>query len=353
MNDFGQMAKTRRLGRLAVAALCATLLVAACAKSPRLVEARLFSMGTWVDIAVVASPRAAEALFAEAETLLRRFEVDYYAWADGELARINAALAAGDEAALDAKMESLLGEAKRLSIASEGTFDPGVGALVELWGFHSALSEPVPPSPASIDAWLRSGASVAAVDIENGRIRARTRGIQLDLGGIAKGEAVDRLVALLKRHGIRDAIVNAGGDLRVLGQRHGRPWRIGIRDPRRDEGVLGVIELADGEAAFTSGDYERFVDRDGQRLHHILDPRTGYPAEATRAVTVITARGVEADAAATALFVAGDDWPRIAEALGISAVLRVDSTGDVEITEIMRARLVGDTAESWDVVAKS
>src|SRR5690606_26515858 len=120
----------------------------------------------------------------------------------------------------------------------------------------------------------------------------------------------------LASRGIGDAIVNAGGDLRVLGRRKGRPWRIGIQDPRADT-VLGVIELEDGDAAFTSGDYERFIDDADGRAHHILDPRTGRPAADTRAITVIARRGVHADAAATALLVAGDQWPATAEALGI------------------------------------
>ncbi len=347
-------ARTNRplAGRAVAAGLAATLLASGCAEPLRLFEARLYAMGTWVDIAVLTSEDNATRLFDEAERLLRRFEIDYYAWADGELARINRELAANGEAVADPAMAALLREARRITIASEGAFDPAVGALVELWGFHSALTEPAPPRPEAIDAWLRGGASLAAVEIEGTMLRTDAAGVVLDLGGIAKGEAVDRLVALVGRHGIRDAIVNAGGDLRVLGRRGQRPWRIGIKDPRA-ESVLGVIELADGEAAFTSGDYERFVDRDGRRLHHILDPRTGFPAEATRAVTVIARRGVDADAAATALFVAGDEWRRIAPAVGVEAVLRVDAAGEIEATESMRRRLVSGNADEWDVVASS
>lgn len=308
-------------------------------------------MGTWVDVAVVAHPDTAAAIFDEADRLLRRFEIDYYAWADGELARINRAFADGAEARASTEMAALLGEAKRLTIASRGTFDPAVGALVELWGFHSALAEPAAPGADAIDAWLRSGATFTAVDIAGRRVRAGARNIKLDLGGIAKGEAVDRLIAVVRRHGVRDAMVNAGGDLRVIGQRGDRPWRIGIQHPRADD-VLGVVELADGEAAFTSGDYERYVDHD-PALHHILDPRTGRPASQTRAVTVIARRGIDADAAATALFVAGDDWRAIAPAVDATAVLRVDADGNVEATETMRRRLVAGTAEAWDVDASS
>jgi FAD:protein FMN transferase len=337
---------------LAAGGLAAVLLASACAESPRLVEHRIYAMGTWVDIAVVATPTAAEAALADAEALLRGFEIDYYAWADGQLAALNEALAGGREAVVREEMATLLADAKRLTLASEGAFDPAVGTLVELWGFHSALEEPRAPDAAAIDAWLRTGASLAAVEIDGRRVRGAVPGIKLDLGGIAKGEAVDRLVTLLGRHGIRNAMVNAGGDLRVLGHRTGRPWRIGIQDPRSDA-VLGVIELADGEAAFTSGDYERYFEGADGRLHHIIDPRTGYPASSTRAVTVVAKLGVEADAAATALFVAGDDWRRLATAVGVDTVLRVDAAGEIEVTEEMNRRVEPVAAEQWDVVAAS
>jgi thiamine biosynthesis lipoprotein len=338
---------------LLAAALAAVLLVLGCMESPQLVERRLYSMGTWVDLAVVATPRTAGVALDEAEALLRRFEVDYYAWADdGELARLNRALAGGTATSVSAEMAELLTDAKHLSEASGGAFDPGVGALVEIYGFHdAAAAEPHAPAPAEIDAWLAARESIAALEIDGLRVSASGR-VQLDLGGIAKGEAVDRLVDLLGRHGIRDGLVNAGGDLRVIGRRGERPWRIGIQDPR-DDAVLGVIELADGEAAFTSGDYERFVELDGTRLHHIIDPRTGRPAGETRAVTVIAREGVLADAAATAIFVAGDDWREIADALDIDAVLRVAADGAVEATEAMRRRLVAGAPEQWDVVADS
>src|SRR5690606_23258615 len=264
---------------------------------------------------------------------------------------LNRALADGREAAVSPEMAALLREAKRLSAASGGAFDPGIGALVERYGFHDAAADARAPTPAELEAWRAAGASIAAVEIDGARITAR-KPVLLDLGGIAKGAAVDRIVEMLGRHGITDALVNAGGDLRVLGDRDGRPWRIGIQDPRADD-VVGVIELEDGEAAFTSGDYERYVEQGGQRLHHILDPRTGRPADETRAVTVIAQSGVLADAAATALFVAGDGWADVAKSLDVDAVLRVGANGEVEATETMSRRLVSGRTEQWDVVADS
>lgn len=316
----------------------AALIVLGCAERTGFSEQRLFAMGTWVDVTVGAPKRTADEALAEIEAGLRRFEVDYHAWADGELARLNDALAAGRDAEASVGMAVLLQRARALSGRSGGRFDPGIGALVELWGFHRPQDgRDRAPDESGIRAALAT-AGIRHVRIDGRRVSTAEPGVQIDLGGIAKGEAVDRIVDVLRRHGVRNALVNAGGDVRVLGTRHGRPWRIGVRDPRGD-GVLGVIELADGQAAFTSGDYERQYEQDGQRMHHILDPRTGRPANASRAVTIVLDSGVDADAAATALFVAGEAWRETAAALGVAAVLRVAADGTVETTAAMRAQM--------------
>jgi thiamine biosynthesis lipoprotein len=144
--------------------------------------------------------------------------------------------------------------------------------------------------------------------------------------------------------------VNAGGDLRVLGARGDLRWRIGIQAPRA-AGLLGIVELTPGEAAFTSGDYERYYEYEGGRMHHILDPSTGYPVSHTQAVTVIAADGATADAAATALLVAGpDSWRGMAAKLGIAMVLRVDASGRIEATPQMRERLQTDGAAGSDIL---
>ena len=143
--------------------------------------------------------------------------------------------------------------------------------------------------------------------------------------------------------GIKNAIVNAGGDLRVIGQHGTRPWRVGIRNP--NGGVIGGVEARPDEAIFTSGVYERFRRDQQTRYPHILDPRTGWPVQGLAAVTVITKEGLLADAAATALIVAGkEDWPSVARALGLNKVLLVDESGLVYLTPEMKLRM--DFAES-------
>jgi thiamine biosynthesis lipoprotein len=209
------------------------------------------------------------------------------------------------------------------------------------------------PTDSAIAAGLKVGGSIENIDIAGNRLSASVAEYTLDLGGIAKGAAVDRVVARLEALGIAPALVNAGGDLRVLGKPEGRQWRIGIKAPRAD-GLLGSVTLSAGEAAFSSGDYERYFEQDGVRLHHILDPRTGRPAIHTQAVTVVAQDGTMADAAATALFVAGpDEWRAMAERLGIELALRVDADGTVSMTPQMRDRFQTAAGDRSDIIAAS
>ncbi len=313
---------------------------------------RLLAMGTWVDIAIdgVDDERAANVI-AEVESMLRDFERDYYAWGDGELARLNAALAVGESFEASAGMAELLRSAQDFSRASDGSFDPGTGKLTELWGFHDATAEPSDPPPAaSLRTLIASGIGIGGLQIDGLRVTSQSTETLIDLGGIAKGQAVDNIIEFLGQRQITTAMVNAGGDLRVIGAPVGRQWRVGIQAPRGDD-VIAAVELDSGEAAFTSGDYERFYERDGERLHHLLDPATGYPATHTQAVTVIGPDGVTADAAATAIFVAGPErWPRVASALGIDLVLRVDASGRIESTPRMRDRLQISAGASLDII---
>jgi thiamine biosynthesis lipoprotein len=339
----------------ALAAAFALTVVTAC--RPATVESgsiTLFAMATTVELTLPAAVLSEQPeLVAAIEADLLAFGRDYYAWGDGELARVNRELTQRDSVTTTPELAALLLRSQNIARTSGGAFDPGVGLLVELWGFHAATSGARdPPGASMVASAMRSGIPVTAIAISGNELRRPRAGrVLFDLGGIAKGAAVDRVVARLEAAGIAPALVNAGGDLRVVGERPDRAWRIGIQAPRA-AGLLGTIELQAGEAAFTSGDYERFYERDGERLHHIIDPRSGYPATQTQAVTVIAGEGLLADATATALFVAGPGQRReLARALGITAVLRVDASGNVEMTAEMRDRFQPGDAWPSDIIA--
>ena len=317
----------RRTWPAALALCCAALCLAACAQQDTETRHRFMAMGTLVEVAVYGVPPAeAEAAAQEVEALFHELHRAWQPQGDGALGQLNRALAADPATpalSTDTDLGQLLAEAERLATLTDGLFDPAIGALVQLWGFSSAENGPTaPPPPAAIAAWLAE------------------RPLQFDLGGFAKGVAVDRGIELLRARGIENAIVNAGGDLRAIGRKGNRPWRIGIRAPRDAAGVMAALETDGDEAVFTSGDYERFFDYQGRHYHHILDPRTGYPAEGLVSVTVLSTDAGMADAAATALMVAGPEaWPEVAAKLGLEAVMVVRADGAIELTPAMQPRI--------------
>ncbi|MEA3505982.1 MAG: FAD:protein FMN transferase [Elusimicrobiota bacterium] len=202
----------------------------------------------------------------------------------------------------DPEIIGLAGRARQISVKSGGVFDITVKPLVELWGFYG--DSPAEPSRKDIERAAEL-ADYRLLNIEDGILAKKKEGVEIDFGGIAKGYAVDRAVQSLKEAGIESALVDAGGDIFALGTVDGRPWKIGLRDPRRD-GISGIIEVSD-KAVVTSGDYEKFFISNGKRYSHIINPVTGYPAGELNSVTVIAGSAETADGWATAILAAGQE----------------------------------------------
>lgn len=339
-----------------IAAFCIFGFLTSCAPPPEQTDTTFLAMGTTVSITVVgerteASNQAINATRAE----LQRIGREWYPWAqDGELVRLNASLAAGSPFTASTELARLLVRSKKYSQLSDGTFDPAIGGLVRLWGFDSAENTArTLPTAKQIAAWTKSHPTMASIQIDGSVIRSDRRDVVIDLGAIGKGYAVDRAIELLKQRNIANAMVNAGGNLRCIGKQGTRAWRVAIRDPRAVR-TLAWLELND-ESVSTSGDYERFAIANGVRIHHLLDSRSAQPATHTMAVTVVALDAALADAASTALFVAGPQrWREMARSLGIEQVLRVDASGAIEVTKAMHSRLVVTANENrqtkWAVV---
>lgn len=301
---------------------------------------QLFAFGTLVDISVYGVPpdQARQAIQA-VDTLFQKQHRDWHAWQRGALDTLNQAMAAGEVIETDRSIIQLIQLGQQFELSSNGLFNPAIGQLLKLWGFQQDAPATSAPEPAAITAWLNDRPSSLKIRLDQQRVYSRNRRTQLDFGGFAKGVSVAKAVALLETHGIHNLIVNAGGDLCLRGRHGERPWRIGIRSPD-GEGILAHVDLAGAHCVFTSGDYERYFEANGQRYHHILDPRTGYPAKRTRSVTVVTGNAALADAAATALFVAGPhDWPTVARRMGVKDVLLIDSQGTAYITPALARRI--------------
>ncbi len=306
------------------------------------VSRKLDVFGTIVEITVRdADPRTADRAIDAVRADFARMHRDWHAWKPGELTRLNAALAEGRPFRASPFLLPLIHRAKVLWRKSDGLFDPAIGAIIGAWGFHAdELPKGTRPPLDRIRKLVALRPSMGEVRIDGDTVSSRNRAVQLDFGGFAKGEAVDRAIRRLREFGIRNAIVNAGGDLKVIGSHGDRPWRAGIRDPK-DWGVIATVELASGEALFTSGNYERYREYEGIRYAHIIDPRTGMPVEHIVSATVLHADATLADAAATALAVAGPrDWTRIAGRMGVKHVMLIDEAGTVYLTPEMRKRVV-------------
>jgi FAD:protein FMN transferase len=187
----------------------------------------------------------------------------------------------------------------------DGRFDVTIGPLTERWGF-SGEGETTLPTAREIELlrglvdWRR-----ILVDRADTTVFLQDAGMRLDLGGIAKGYAIDRGVAVLNESGIRHFILNAGGDVHVSGQKNDGPWRVGVRHPREANALIAQFDLTDYSVA-TSGDYERFKVYGGKRYHHVLDPLTGYPGSRCQSVTVLAPTAEAADVLATYLFLKGE-----------------------------------------------
>ena len=330
--------------------------------------------GTRVEVLIAGVPEAQAR--ASGNRVLREFDRlhrTYHAWQPSELSALNAAIAAGRAQDVTPEMAGFLREAQGVAAAGDHLFDPGIGRLIALWGFHTDDIQPRLPDAAAVKALLGPHPSIADLSVVAGAcpqpkgsqpasspapeqgaeawcVSSRSRNVAIDFGGYLKGVALDRAAALLQQDDIGNALINIGGNVMALGTRDGRaggaPWRVGIQHPR-PQGVGGAplasLDLRDGEAIGTSGDYHRYFELAGRRYCHLLDPRTGVPADGTQAVTILIApgpaAGMRSDALSKPIFIAGRDWRRMAGKLGVAAVLRVGADGSVSATPAMRARL--------------
>ncbi len=280
------------------------------AASPRVVDFRTRTMGTWATLSLVTADSAAVADLAYAALRsLHHTDSLMTNWtATSEVARLNRVAGAGPTPVHPQVMQ-VLATARSVAEASGGAFDVTIEPLVRLWGFIGGAPR-VPPAAAIEAARADVGWQLVRLDPATGQVAYARPGVGIDLGGIAKGWGVDQVAALLAAAGTADALIDLSGNMIARGAAPGRQgWLVGIRDPEDRVPYLATVLLRD-EAVATSGAYAQFVSEGGRRYGHILDPRTGWPAEGLLSATVVAASGTAADAWATALFVLGPDEAR-------------------------------------------
>lgn len=330
------MAGPTRRAVLAAAAACGP--VRARAAGPAGGPQRLFGSACRL-----LAPRGA-ACAPERWARLRWLDAQWNAWKPGRLHTLNADLRAGAWTPAPADLAGLLRTARRVEQLSAGLFNAGLGALVGAWGFHAdRLDERPAPPEAWLRRWRSAPPSLAQLEWRDGRLRSHHPALQIDLGGIAKGWAIDEALDTLQAQGVDDVLLDLGGNLAATGHGAHGPWRIGIRDPF-GTGLFARLQTAGREAVVTSGTYERWRRlAEGGVATHVLDPAGARPAQALASVTVVHPSATWADAAATALLAAGPArWQPLAARLGLGQVLVIQSDGRAMAHERLARRLVFD-----------
>ncbi len=322
--------------------LAGVLLLSACGKEP-LYQEQGYVFGTLVDVSIYGEDEAkARAAVGDVMREFQRLHDMLHAWQPSELSELNAAFAKGERKSVSPELAAMLQDAARLSAQSGGLFNPAIGGLIEAWGFQADEFKPVQPDAEKIAALVRANPQMSDIVIEQGKAWSRNPAVRLDLGGYAKGYALDRAAVLLRGRGIHNALVNIGGNIFALGQHGKRPWRVGIQHPRKS-GALASLELHDGEAIGTSGDYQRYFELDGKRYSHLIDPRSGWPVQGVQAVTILTRdpnAGLLSDASSKPLFLSGvDGWRAAARQMELPEAMLVDAEGGIHLTAALQKRL--------------
>ena len=297
-------------------------------------------MDTIVTVTVVSASRdgadkAIDGTFSEISKLEKLFN---FFSPDSEISKINKN-AGISEVKVSPDILDLLEKAMYVSKETGGAFDVTIGPVERLYDFHKKIK----PEEDEIRRNLPL-VNYRDLIIHRNRLTVflRKKGMLIDPGGIAKGYAADKAAEVLKEQGIRSGIVAVAGEIRTFGTKpDGKPWRIGIKNPRardHEDDIMATIELSD-MAISTSGDYERFFIADGKRYHHLLNPRTGHSARECKCVSVIANKGVFTDAFATGVFVLGPEkGMKVLEKLGFDGMI-IDSQDRIYVTPKIRRRI--------------
>lgn len=304
------------------------------------------AMGTHVMLAAFTSEKINEAqirpMFEKAIAEIRRLEALMTTWRpESELSRINAA--AGKKAIqVSPETLSVIQKSIWTSKQSEGVFDITFEAMHGLWKFDEDLEDNIPSASAVSAARALIDYRKIKVDPDKSTVMLEKPGMRMSLGGIAKGYAVDAAARVLEQAGLPSFFAQAGGDLYVKGRKpDGSPWRTGVRDPRgkSESDVFASLEVED-HAFSTAGDYERSFIKDGKRYHHIIDPRTGSPAAASRSVTIWAKDAFTADAIDDAVFILGPEKGlKLVESIDDCGAVIVDERNKLWISDRLKSRL--------------
>ena len=342
-----QRHRERRKADFAIyVSLCLILIVSsflsACSKEPFYQE-QAYVFGTQVDLSIYG---AEEATARQATVAVmhefQRLHDKLHAWKPSELSELNTAIAQGKGKQVSPELAAILKDVVRVSAQSGGLFNPSIGGLIQAWGFQADDFKTQLPDAKILAALVKAKPQMSDLRITGTEVESINHAVKLDLGGYAKGYALDRAAAILRQQGIHNALINIGGNVMALGKHGSRAWRVGIQNPRHP-GPLATLELRDGEAIGTSGDYQRYFELNGKRYCHLIDPRSGYPVQGVQAVTILTHgkhAGLLSDASSKPLFISGvQGWREAARQMQLDDAMLIDVDGVVHLTSAMQKRL--------------
>ena len=336
------LARPRFNRTLIIAIVILMLQVTGCDTRDPVSRGRFHAFDTVIEVTLIGvERRRATEIVQMLEADMRLMEQAWQASGPGPVSHINQMFNAGAPPfAAPPSVLPLLHLSKTLSRQSDGLFNPAIGHLTRAWGFQGQNPDCLrPPAEALIEVMLAKRPSMRDISIDGIHVSSSNQTVKLDFSAIQKGFAIDQAVARLQEFGAHNASINAAGDLRAIGSRDGHPWSVAIRGPKGG-GVFATLQISGNEAVFTAGQYKRSFTWRGEVYHENIDPRTGYPAVETASVTVLHPNASTADAAATALLIAGPkDWYRVAKQMGIHYVMLTDSEGRVHMNPAMQARV--------------
>ena len=316
-----------------------------CSPQEPLYNTQSYVFGTLVDITIYGeSEEKSQAVTNEIIGNFQNLHNRLHAWRPSKLKSLNTAFAQGKTPVrIDADIASMIAEATALSVKSKGAFNPGIGGLIEAWGFHHDAFKPVPIDQEKINSLVKENPQMSDIVIKNGLVFSNNPTVQLDFGGYAKGYALDSAMVYLRKQGIKNALINIGGNITALGKHGEAPWRVGIQHPRKPN-AIATLNLESGWAIGTSGDYQRYFEIDGKRYCHIINPATGFPVEGIQAVTVLIPpqanAGVLSDVASKPIFIAKPEArANAAQAMHVENFMVIESLANIYVSPAMAKRL--------------
>jgi thiamine biosynthesis lipoprotein len=316
--------------------------LASCSKPEPLYNTQSYVFGTLVDITIYGeSETKSQRVSSEIARNFQSLHHRLHAWRPSELQTINLAFAAGKTPiTIQPDVAAMIQDISALSSESGGAFNPAIGGLIRTWGFQHDEFKPVIVDNNTIANLVAANPKMTDIVIEGNQIYSTNPAVQLDLGGYAKGYALDRAIETLKARGIKNALINVGGNIIALGKHGDKPWRVGIQHPRKPNAVA-ILNLESGWAIGTSGDYQRYFELNGKRYCHIINPYTGYPTQNIQAVTVlippqIKNTGVLSDVASKPIFIAKSEArAAAAKAMQIENYLIIESANKILVSPHM------------------